>query len=155
MALMRTYNLVKEGGKIYIPENFLKQIGLQINNPAVIGVVRIKRSIRAPHLVIHRKDNSPWISPQEVVINQGLSNVDREGNIILRDDILEDSKLKPGHLVEMKVYGPHNSSWLVIQNRGPKIETTLQQKMRKYRPGYKESQEKKGRKTWESILLDY
>lgn len=146
MALMRTYSLVKEGGKIYIPYNFQKQIGLSADKLAVIEVVRIKRSIRAPHLIIHIKDHPPWISPQEIVIRSETSGVDQEGNIKLCNDVLEDTRLRVGHLVEMKVYGPHNSSWLVIQNRGPKILTTLQQKMRKYRPGGK---------TWESIPLDY
>ncbi|MBU2577512.1 hypothetical protein KKA69_01630, partial [Patescibacteria group bacterium] len=114
-------------------------------------MVRIKRSIRAPHLIIHNRDFAPRISQLEMIVNQSRSHIDQAGNIKLCNDILEEVKLKPGHLVEMKVYGPHNSSWLVIQNRGPKILTTLQKKMRQYRPGYKESKQKGGGKTWKSM----
>jgi len=48
---------------------------------------------------------------------QGVTRVDNEGRIVLDKDVLEEAKLEPGHLVEMKVAGSRGAHWIALYNR--------------------------------------
>ena len=48
---------------------------------------------------------------------EGDTMVNEEGKIVLDETILEEARLEPGHLVELKVAGSRQDHWLTVHNR--------------------------------------
>lgn len=52
-----------------------------------------------------------------MALMRGFSKVDEEGKIAIPSNIRREAGLKPGQLVEIKVTGPNNGPWIVINKR--------------------------------------
>lgn len=48
---------------------------------------------------------------------RGFSKVDEKGKIALPSNIRREAKLEKGQLVEVKVHGPNNGPYLIINRR--------------------------------------
>lgn len=48
---------------------------------------------------------------------RGFSKIDEEGNIAIPSNICRQAKLEKGQLVEIKVQGPNNGPYLIINKR--------------------------------------
>jgi len=59
--------------------------------------------------------------------SQGL--VDEKGRLVLKSDMLKETKLEPDYRIEIKLVGSKQSPWAVIYNRGPNRLTTLQERI--------------------------
>ena len=146
MALMRGYSLVDEAGRITFPANIRRSAGIEPEQVVKIKVLRIRGTLRYPHMLINRPEFPPYISPLEIVMHEAERKVDELGRITLAEEILEEMKLKAGYWVEMKLLGPRDYHWIVVHNRGPRRETTLQQRL-----GSKRSR----KKSWETQVWKY
>ena len=129
MALMRGFSKVDEEGRITIPDEIARFSELHPGSTAGMIVLRIKGTARFPHLVIHRPDKIPYISMLEVIMKRVGTQVDKQGGVTLSDEIMEALRLEPEYLVEFKIHGASGQHWVVVHNRGPWRETTLQQRM--------------------------
>ena len=116
MALIRGFSRVEEDGKIAIPEHIRRWTQLTPGCLIDFRVMRVKDTSRRPHLTFIRMGGSPFISPMEVTMMEGNTMVDEEGKIVLDDSILEEARLEPGHLVELKVAGSRQEHWLTAHN---------------------------------------
>jgi len=117
MALIRGFSKVDEDGKIAIPEHIRRWTRLTPGCFIDFRVMRVRDTSRRPHLTFIRMGNSPFISLMEVTMMEGNTMVNEEGKIILDETILEEARLEPGHLVELKVAGSHHDYWLTVHNR--------------------------------------
>ena len=144
MALMRGFSKVDEKGRITIPDEIARFSKLYPSSTAGMIVLRIKGTARFPHLVIHRPDNIPYISMLEVIMKRVRTEVDKQGGVALSDEIMEGLRLESGYLVEFKIHGARGQHWVVVHNRGPWRETTLQQ-----RTGHKKVQK------WRKVEINY
>ena len=146
MALMRGFSIVDEEGGITIPSDIGKWAELCPGCGVCMKVLRIKDTSRFPHLVIYRPRNIPFISPLEVIMKEGYEQVDKQGRVVLSREILEELRLEPKYIVELKIHGARGGHWTVVHNRGPWRMTTLQQRVgRKIR----------GEKKWNKVLIEY
>ena len=117
MALIRGYSRVEEDGKIAVPEHIRRWTQLTPGCLIDFRVMRVRDTSRRPYLTFIRPGSSPFISPMEVTMMEGNTMVSEEGKIILDKTILEEARLEPGHLVELKVAGSHQDYWLTVHNR--------------------------------------
>jgi len=138
MALMRGFSLVDKAGRITFPPNIYTWAEMDTEKIVNIKVLRVKGTRRLPHMTVNIPGHAPWISPLEVIMYEAYGRVDEQGGITLSEEILEEMRLKAGYWVELKLLGPRNYHWIVVHNRGPRKETTLQQRL-----GPKSSQRKK------------
>ena len=129
MALMRGFSKVDEEGKITMPDEIARFTGLYPGSTANMIVLRIKETARFPHLVIHRPRTFPYISMLEVIIKKAQTEVGEQGALTLSNEIMEQLRLESGYLVEFKIHGARGQHWVVVHNRGPWRETTLQERM--------------------------
>ena len=129
MALMRGFSKVDENGRITIPGDIARFIGLYPGSIVNIVVLRTKGAARFPHHVIHRPRNIPYISMSEVIIKRTQTEVDEQVGLTLSDEIMQGIGVKPGYLVEFKIHGARGQHWVVVHNRGPWRQTTLQERM--------------------------
>lgn len=129
MALMRGFSKVDDNGRITIPDDIARFTGLYPGETANMIVLRIKGTSRFPHLVIHKPRTFPYISILEVMIKRAQTIVDAERGLILSDGIMKELRLKSGYLVEFKIHGARGQHWVVVHNRGPWRQTTLQERM--------------------------
>ena len=129
MALMRGFSLVDEAGKITFPPNIHKWAEMGPEKIVDIKVLRIKGTRRLPHMTINIPNHQPWVSPLEVIMRKAYGRIDEQGQITLSEEILAEMKLKAGYWVEIKLLGPKDYHWTVVYNRGPRRETTLQQRI--------------------------
>ena len=146
MALMRGYSLVDEVGRITFPANIRRSAGMEPEQVVDIKVLRIKGTSRYPHMVINKPEFSPFISPLEMVMHETFGKICEQGRITLSEEILEGMKLEAGYLVEIKVLGPKDSHWTVVYNRGPRRETTLQQRI---------GPRRRRKKSWDTQVWEY
>ncbi|MFQ5933855.1 MAG: hypothetical protein ACE5KI_04370, partial [Dehalococcoidia bacterium] len=119
---------------------------------------------------LHRPDCPPFVSPQEAVFLGGVTVMNDQGQLLLTEELLEEAKLKPTDIVEVKVAGARGAHWLVFHNRGayhflgrggfPGSGVLAQKKKTDGVRGkeqelsvarHKEKQEKE----WQRMLLDY
>jgi len=117
MALIRGFSRVEDDGKIAIPTNIQRYAELMPGYPVEFAVMRVKDTARRPHIYFFRPDHAPYPLPMEVMVMEGATVMNEEGKIILDHPILEEAKLEPGHLVEMKVAGSRGVHWVVLYNR--------------------------------------
>jgi len=117
MALIRGFSKVDEDGKIAIPEHIRRWTRLTPGCFIDFRVMRVRDTSRRPHLTFIRMGSSPFISLMEVTMMEGATVINEEGKIVLDDSILEEARLEPGHLVELKVAGSRQKHWLTIHNR--------------------------------------
>jgi len=167
MPLLKGFSKIDEEGKLSIPTNFLRQVGLDIGNRVGIKVIRIKGSTRWPYLIVYpvrnitdaneenkisnrvyHSQNCPRLSHLEVTMMESQSDIDENGRLPLESNVLEETKLQPNYRVEIKLVGPNHGSWLVIHNRGPNRLTTLQEKMGRLRKNRRSAKRWKTQK-WE------
>jgi len=52
-----------------------------------------------------------------MALMRGFSKIDEEGKIAIPSNIRRDVKLEKGQLVEIKVQGPNNGPYLIINKR--------------------------------------
>jgi len=128
MALMRGFSKVDEEGRITIPDEIARFSKLYPGSTVDMVVLRIKGTSRFPHLVIHTPENIPYVSMLEVIMKETKGEVDKKARLTLSDDMLKELRLEPGYLVEFKIHGARGQHWVVVHNRGPWRETTLQQR---------------------------
>ena len=126
---MRGFSKVDEEGRITIPDEIGRFTGLCPGSTADMIVLRIKGTARFPHLVIHRPRTFPYISMLEVMMKKAQTEVDEQGGVTLSDGIMKELQLESGYLVEFKIHGARGQHWVVVHNRGPWRETTLQERM--------------------------
>jgi len=117
MILIRGFSRVDEDGKIAIPELIRRWTQLAPDCLIDFRVMRVRDNSHRPHLTFIRRGRSPFISPMEVTMMEGNTMVNEEGKIVLDEAILEEARLEPGHLVELKVAGSHQGHWLTVHNR--------------------------------------
>ena len=117
MALVRGYSRVEEDGKIAIPEHIRRWTQLTPGCLIDFRVIRVKDTSRRPHMTFIRPGSSPFITPMEVTMMEGNTMVSDEGKLILDEAILDEARLEPGHLVELKVAGSRQNHWLTVHNR--------------------------------------
>jgi len=142
MALIRGFSRVDEAGKIKIPGNIQRCMGLEEGRTVLLMALRIQQTSRYPHTVLFVPGNPPKLSQFELVMDKAHAIVESDGKITIPSNILEEMRLGKDYRIEMKVQGPHNKHWLVIYNRGPWRETTLRKRM-----GVKRGDQKKSLKT--------
>jgi len=119
MALIRGFSRVEDDGKIAIPTNIQRYAELMPEYPVEFAVMRVKDTARRPHIYFFRPDHAPYPLPMEVMVMEGATVMNEEGKIILDHPILEEAKLEPGHLVEMKVAGSRGVHWVVTLQSCP------------------------------------
>ena len=129
MALIRGYSKVDQEGRIIVPLNICRYCQLSPDYPVEIAVVRIINTVRFPHMVIYRFPYVPFISPMEATMLETQAKIDAQGRIILSQELMEELKLGPGYIVEFKIHGAKGQHWVVVHNRGPWRQTTLQERM--------------------------
>lgn len=143
---MRGYSIVDEEGGITIPPDIGKWAELSPGCAVCMKVLRIKNTSRFPHLVIYRPGNIPYISPLVVVMKETYGRVDKQGRVILSEEILEQLRLEPKYIVEFKIHGARSQHWTVVHNRGPWRMTTLQQRL---------GTKRRGEKKWKKVPIQY
>jgi len=52
-----------------------------------------------------------------MALMRGFSRVDEEGKIAIPDNIRREAKLEKGQLVEIKLQGPNNGPYLIVNRR--------------------------------------
>jgi len=129
MPLMRGFAKVDEGGRLQVPINLRRQMGLLPGEPFVLDVVRINGTHRRPRMFLHHRGTTPFISPQEALFCRGAGEIAVDGSLTLPDGIIEEARLTPGCLLEIKIMGPSNAPWSVVHNRGVQRVTTLQERL--------------------------
>ena len=144
MALMRGFSKVDEEDRITIPDDIARSTGLYPGSTANMIILRIKGTARFPHLVIHIPRNIPYISMLEVITKKAQAEVDEQGGLTLSDEIMEGLRLESGYLVEFKIHGARGQHWVVVHNRGPWRQTTLQERM-----GHKKATK------WRKVEINY
>ncbi len=117
MALIRGFSKVDEDGKIAIPELIRRWAQLAPDCLIDFRITRAKDANRRPHIYFFRSDHPPYLSPMEVTMMEGTAVINKEGKIVLDDSILEEAKLEPGHLVEMKIAGSQGAHWVMLYHR--------------------------------------
>lgn len=146
MALIRGYSRVEEDGKIVIPEHIRRWTQLIPGCLVDFRVMRVKDTSRRPHMTFIRVGSSPFISPMEVTMMEGNTMVNEEGKIVLDQTILDEARLEPGNLVELKVAGSCQEHWLTVHNRVRYTPTFVPKKI-------KAGQEVK--KGWRTVDINY
>ena len=126
MPLMRGFAKVQDEGRVQVPTNLRRQMGLLPGEPFVVDVVRINGTGRWPHLFLHHRGTAPFISPHETLFRRGAGRIAADGSLTLPDEIIEEARLSPGCLLEIKLMGAANAPWSVVHNRGVRRVTTLQ-----------------------------
>lgn len=129
MPLLRAFSVIDQEGKFSIPSNIRWEVELNPGSQVGVKVVRIKGTGRCPYLIVYHPRRRPLLSQFEVTMMESQGVIDEKGRLILKDDILEETKLEPDYRVELKVVGPECGTWAVISNRGPNRLTTLQEKI--------------------------
>ncbi|MFQ5826295.1 MAG: hypothetical protein ACE5IA_02965 [Dehalococcoidia bacterium] len=153
MALTRGYSRVEEDGKIAIPEHIGRWAQLTPGSVVEFRVMRVKDTGCRPHMTFVRPGGVPFISPLEVTMMEGATVVDGEGKLVLDGTIMEEARLEPGNLIELKVAGARNGHWLTAHNRVRYTPTFVPRGKIEVLKG---SQEVKGvPKGWRSLELDY
>ena len=142
MALLKCFKQVDEQGRIPLGRNFMIQMGLKSSDLVGLKVVRITGSTREPYLIVYRPDKTPRFTRLQTVVLDSSTQLDKQDNIHLDDQVMAISGFEPGLSVEFKLAGPTNGPWLAIRNKGPAKLTALQKKM-----GLK--------KRWKTMTLDY
>jgi len=142
MALLKCFKQVDEQGRIPLGRNFMIQMGLKSSDLVGLKVVRITGSTREPYLIVYRPDKTPRFTRLQTVVLDSSTQLDKQDNIHLDDQVMAISGFEPGLSVEFKLTGPTNGPWLAIRNKGPAKLTALQKKM-----GLK--------KRWKTMTLDY
>jgi len=149
MPLLRAFSIVDQEGKFSIPSNIRGQVGLNPGSQVGVKIVRIKGTGRCPYLIVYHPQSGPLLSQLEVTVMENQGVIDEKGRLVLKSDMLEQTKLEPNYRVEIKVVGPKRGSWAVISNRGPNRLTTLQEKIG--RLGKSRGSQKK----WQAQKWDY
>ncbi len=130
MALIRGFGVVDEAGGFTIPLHIRRFAGFNGKGVVAIKILRLKGTARLPYLVIHTPEQIPYIAVMlEAVMLEGAGLIDEEGRLILSQEILEEAKIKPKDLLEIKIHGSKGVRWVKVHNRGPHRMTTLQEKM--------------------------
>lgn len=129
MPIMRGFAKVHEGGRVQVPVNLRRQMGLLPGEPFVVGVVRIKGTSRWPHLFLHRLGTTPILSQFETLFAQGTGQIAADGSLTLPGEVIEEAALPPGCLLEIKLMGAASAPWCVVHNRGIRRNTTLQERL--------------------------
>ncbi len=130
MALIRGFGVVDEAGGFTIPLHIRRFAGFNGKGVVAIKILRLKGTARLPYLVIHTPEQIPDIAVMlEAVMLEGAGLIDEEGRLILSQEILEEAKIKPKDLLEIKIHGSKGVRWVKVHNRGPHRMTTLQEKM--------------------------
>ena len=129
MPLMRGFAKVEEGGRVQIPVNLRRLMGLFPAESFEVEAVRIKGTQRRPHMFLHRRGTTPFISPQEALFRQGAGKIACDGSLTLPDAVIEEAGLSPGCLLEIKIMGAAKAPWSVVHNRGVPRNTTLQERL--------------------------
>jgi bifunctional DNA-binding transcriptional regulator/antitoxin component of YhaV-PrlF toxin-antitoxin module len=129
MALMRGFSKVDENGRITIPDDIARFTGLYPGSIVNMIVSRNKGTARFPHYVIHRPRNIPYISMLEAIMKRAQTEVNEQVGLTLSDEIMQEIGVKPGYLMEFKIHEAKGQRWIVVHNRGPWRQTTLQERM--------------------------
>ena len=129
MPLMRGFAKINEEGRVQVPVNLRRQMGLFPGEPFEIEVVRIKGTSRWPRMFLHRCGIMPFISPQETLFRRGRGEIAADGSLTLPGDVIEEAGLMPGCLLEVKIMGAASAPWSVVHNRGVLRNTTLQERL--------------------------
>ena len=129
MPLMRGFAKLDEDGCVQVPANLRRLMGLLPGEPFVVDVVRIKGTQRRPHMFLHHRGTTPFISPQEILFRRGAAEIATDGSLTLPEDIIEEARLTRGCLLEIKIMGAARAPWSVVHNRGVQRTTTLQQRL--------------------------
>ena len=129
MPLMRGFAKMDDGGCVRVPINLRRQMGLLPGEPFVVDVVRIKGTQRWPHMFLHHRGTTPFFSPQETLFRRGAGEITCDGSLTLPDAIIEEARLLPGCVLEIKIMGAANAPWSVVHNRGVQRNTTLQERL--------------------------
>ena len=117
MALIRGFSKVDKDGKIAIPELIRRWTRFAADCLIDFRVMKVKYTGRQPYIYFFRSGHPPYFSPTEVTMVEGTTIINKLGEIVLEDSILEEAKLEPGHMVEMKVAGSQGAHWLMLYNR--------------------------------------
>ena len=117
MVLIRGFSKVDEDGNLAIPELIRRWTRFAANCLIDFRVMRFKDTKHQPYIYFFRSGHPPYISPTEVTMVEGTTIINKEGEIVLDDSILEEAKLELGHMVEMKVAGSQGVHWLMIYSR--------------------------------------
>ena len=149
MPLLKGFSEIDEEAKLPIPSNIRRKAGLNLTSSVGIKVVRIKGSTRWPYLIVYHPQSEPRLSQFEVTMMESQGRIDENGRLTLESNVLEETKLRPHSLTEIKLTGPSQGSWLVIRNRGPNRLTTLQEKMGRMGKGGR------GEKKWKTMSIEY
>lgn len=129
MPLMRGFAKVEEGGRVQVPVNLRRRMGLLPDEPFVVDVARINGTGRWPHLFLHHRSTVPRISAHETLFRRGAGRIAADGSLTLPGEIIEEAGLSPGCLLEIKLMGAANAPWSVVHNRGVRRSTTLQERL--------------------------
>jgi len=146
MALIRGYSRVEEDGKIAVPEHIRRWTQLTPGCLIDFRVMRVRDTSRRPHMTFIRSGRSPFISLMEVAMMEGNTVVNEEGKIVLDETILDEARLEPGHLIELKVAGSRQDHWLTVHNRVRYSPTFVPKETRV------EQEVKKG---WRTVDINY
>ena len=147
MPLLRGFSVIDEDSRITVPGDIRRAAQLAGDCTVQIKVLRVKGTVRKPHIVVHIPQNPPYVSMMEVIMDEWTGRIDAGGKIYLDEDVLNEAKLQTGWLVELKVHGALGKCWVVVHNRGPHRATTLQQRLGPKR--------KKYGKKWETQTWEY
>ena len=129
MPLMRGFAKVGEAGRLQVPVNLRRQMGLLPGEPFVVDVVRINGTHRRPRMFLHHRGMTPFISLRETLFARGAGKIAPDGSLTLPREIVEEVGLTPGSLLELKIMGAANAPWAVVHNRGVRRNTTLQERL--------------------------
>ena len=149
--------------KIDIPTHIRKLADFLPGYAIEYEVIRLKETNRRPHVVFHRPDHPPWVSLMEAVFLRGVTVMNEAGTLLLPQELLEEAKIQPVELLELKVLGPRGLHWLVAHNRGRYYflgrgawgkEGVLQREKRMKKKGVLVKTGEK-RKTWPTTPLEY
>lgn len=153
MTIMRGWTRLKKhgpGGNILpISRNLRLQAEFATGSPVGYQVIRVKGTTRRPHVLFHRPDRYPKISPLEVIMLQGLTLLGEDGALALPDAVVEEVGLGEEDLVELKTLGPNDFQWLIAYNRGPRFVRTQPTKFRRQTTKEEET------KQWHRMPLKY
>jgi len=149
MPLLRGFSVIDEEGKFSIPSNIRGEVGLNPGSQVGVKVVRIKGTGRCPYLIVYHPQRAPLLSQLEATVMENQGIIDEKGRLVLKNDMLEQTKLEPDYRVEIKVVGPKRGPWAVISNRGPNRLTTLQEKIGRL------GKNQRGLKKWQTQKWDY
>ena len=146
MALIRGFSKVEEDGKIAVPLNIRRFTELTPEYPVIFNIMRVKDTGRRPHIYFFKSGNLPYLSPMEVAMMEGATVINEDGKIVLDETIMDEARLEPGHLVELKVAGSRQDHWLTVHNRVRYSPTFMPKETRV------EQEVKKG---WRTVAINY